>query len=223
MFENPSDEWQRLTEHYHTMFDGQLEELAGDFKDLTQTAQEVLRNEMRNRGLRDPAAPPKKPERPAAPIAVAPSHFASEVDPDTGAGGHSETKPGEEYDGSRDYTWKTTLCDCDDQDQATMLRETLRRAGIESWVDAPGRYAVDVQGPRLLVAADQLEEAVDIASQPIPKEVVEWFSEDVPEYIPPRCPQCGAEDPVLESAEPANSWLCEACGRQWVDPAAPPQ
>ena len=218
MFENPSDEWQRLTAHYREMFDGELENLAADFKALTQAAQEVLRNEMRNRGLPDPAAPPKRPERPAPPIEVEPSHFESEVDPDANAGGQRDPDPGEETDGPRDYTWKTTLCDCDDQDQAAMLREALRRAGIDSWLEAPGRYVVEALGPRLLVAADQLEEAIEIARQPIPREIVEWFNTDVPEFIPPKCPQCGTEDPVLESAEPTNSWLCEACGKQWSDP-----
>jgi ribosomal protein S27E len=99
-----------------------------------------------------------------------------------------------------------------------MLREALRRAGIDSWLEAPGRYVVEALGPRLLVAADQLEEAIEIARQPIPREIVEWFNTDVPEFIPPKCPQCGTEDPVLESAEPTNSWLCEACGKQWSDP-----
>jgi hypothetical protein len=217
MFENPADEWQRLTEQYRAMYDGELEQLAADFKDLTQTAQEVLRNEMRNRGLAEAGTPPKRVERPPRPIPVASSHFESDVDPDAGAGGHRGLDPEDESDGPREYTWKTTLCDCADRDQATMLRETLRRAGIESWVDAPGKYAIDVQSPRLLVPADQLEEASEIASRPIPKEVVDWFSEEVPEFVAPKCPQCGAEDPVLESAEPTNSWLCETCGKQWTE------
>jgi hypothetical protein len=41
-----------------------------------------------------------------------------------------------------------------------------------------------------------------------------------PEFEPPRCPQCGAEDPVLEGVDPFNTWLCEACGKQWTESAA---
>jgi len=72
----------------------------------------------------------------------------------------------------------------------------------------------------VVVAADQLEQAIEIANQPIPKEIVEESKAEVPEYVPPSCPKCGAEDPVLESAEPTNAWLCEACGAQWSDPEA---
>jgi len=229
MFENPSEEWQRLTEHYREMFDGELEQLSADFKDLTQTAQEVLRNEMRNRGLSDPAAPPKrvvraalKSEQPALamPLPVDPFHIASDVDPDDYAGVHGEAKPGDGSDGPRDYTWKTPLLDCEDREQALMLREVLRRAGIDSWIEA---QSIELAGPRVVVAADQLEEAQEIAARPIPKEIIDEYSTEAPEFVPPKCPKCGAEDPVLESADPVNSWLCEACGKEWTDPAADSQ
>ncbi|MGD0893416.1 MAG: hypothetical protein ABR923_17985 [Terracidiphilus sp.] len=221
MFENPSDEWQRLTEHYHVMYDGELENLAADFKDLTQTAQEVLRNEMRNRGLPDPAAPPKKPERPRPPIPVAQSQFESDVDPDANAGGHRELDPNGESDGPRDYTWKTLLCECDSEAEAWGLNKALSKAGIDSWILSPGRHGVN--SLRIVVAADQLDEAIEVAQQPIPQEFIDEFHEEVPEFVPPKCPQCGAGDPVLESAEPANSWLCEACGKQWTDSVPVPQ
>jgi hypothetical protein len=42
--------------------------------------------------------------------------------------------------------------------------------------------------------------------------------EAAPEYVPPTCPECHAEDPVLESADPSNNWLCEACAARWSDP-----
>ena len=41
----------------------------------------------------------------------------------------------------------------------------------------------------------------------------------MPEFEAPKCPKCGAEDPVLESVEPTNTWLCEACGKRWTEPA----
>ena len=46
------------------------------------------------------------------------------------------------------------------------------------------------------------------------------FDVDPERYGEARVPECGAEDPVLESAEPTNAWLCEACGAQWSDPEA---
>jgi len=225
---NPAEEWQRLTEHYRGLYDEELRELAADFRNLTETAQQALRSEMSSRNLADPATPPSKAD-PAAGL-----HWASSVNPDADADHFSAGpfNPGpfrarrpdagpssaEEFDGPRDYTWKTPLVDCETLEQALLLREALRRAGIESWVEAPNARAIEVLGVRVLVAADQLEQAIEIARQPIPQEIVEEFETEVPEFVLPRCPQCGAEDPVLESAEPSNSWLCENCGRQWSDP-----
>ena len=50
-------EWRRLTEHYREMSDGELYELADDFGNLTDTAQQVLRSEMKSRGLGETQAP----------------------------------------------------------------------------------------------------------------------------------------------------------------------
>ncbi len=80
---------------------------------------------------------------------------------------------------------------------------------------------MDFSNPRILVAADQLEQACDILSRPIPQAIVEESKAEVPEFETPVCPKCGAEDPVLENADPVNSWLCEDCGNQWTD--SPPQ
>ena len=59
---DPIQEWQRLTEHYRQMGDQELRELAFDFSNLTDTAQQVLRSEMRCRGLGDPQAATNAPE-----------------------------------------------------------------------------------------------------------------------------------------------------------------
>jgi hypothetical protein len=217
---NPAEDWQRLTEHYRELGDQELEELAADIVDLTETAQQVLRNEMRSRGLGERRAAGEAPRRSGP---SAPPRWASSVDPDTGEIGSRAPDGDGEDDSPRAFTWKTTLCECDDQQQAWQIREALGQAGIESWIEMPGsRYAVENSLPRVLVAADRLEDAREIAARPIPQEIVDQFREEVPEFEPPKCPECGAEDPVLESVEPTNSWLCEACGNQWTEPAAEP-
>ncbi len=239
MHDNPAEDWQGLTEVYRQMGDEELEQLAADFADLTATAQEVLRGEMTSRGLGDPRGEPGREPRngpsakPASPEpairdlgtdqvwGAAPSRWASAVDPDTGEGqidgedGDSNADDG----GPREYTWKTLLCECEDRDHAWQLREALRRAGIESWVEQPGRGWV-IGGPRVVVAADELEQAREVASRPIPQEIVDLSKMEAPEFVPPKCSACGAEEPVLESAEPTNCWLCEACGKQWSEPVA---
>jgi len=88
---NPAEEWQRLTEHYRGMLDGELEQLAESFGDLTETAQQVLRNELRNRGLDEPGAPKTAARYNAPPT---PSRFASDVDPDADVG--QQARPDED-------------------------------------------------------------------------------------------------------------------------------
>lgn len=66
MQESPDQEWRRLGEHYAGMYDEELLELARNYKDLTEMAQQVLRDEMKKRGLGEPLAPRQKmPAKPA--------------------------------------------------------------------------------------------------------------------------------------------------------------
>jgi len=217
MQSNPAEDWQRLTEHYREISDGELQELAADFADLTQTAQQVLRNEMRNRGLSEPRTADEAPRSPDSSLAP---RWASTVDPDHASGQSIDPDGCEENDLSPEYTWKTPLCECDTAEQAWQIHEVLKRAGIESWVEQPGsRYSFGLSTPRVVVAADQLDQALEIAARPIPQEIIEESSQEAPEYEAPTCPHCGAADPVLESVDPTNSWLCEACGEQWAESA----
>ncbi len=235
---DPIQEWQRLTEHYRQMGDEELRELAYDFSNLTETAQQVLRSEMRSRRLGDPEAVNEVPQdaipgprtvttAPGAPELVlnraATTHrfFGSEPElvPDT-------AENGDEGDGPHDYTWKTLLCECETAQQARELSAALKQAGIESWIEGPSSstysaYArSDLVYPRVLVAADQLERARTVAAQPIPQDIVQACAMQIPEFTPPKCPHCGAEDPVLEAVDPANTWRCEQCDEEWTEMAA---
>jgi len=218
---DPVAEWRRLTEFYRGKSDGELEELAEDFGNLTETAQQVLTDELRSRRL----SMPGRNQQQASTAEQAPrdARFASTVDPDVFAFDTNPDGADADSDGDvpHEYTWKTVLCGVDDSAEALLLREALSRAGIESWVDNRATR-VGLSGPKILVAADQLEEAREVAARPIPREIIEESREEVPDYIPPTCPKCRAEDPVLESADPANSWLCEACGAHWSDPLPDP-
>ncbi|MGA2207603.1 MAG: hypothetical protein ABSG10_12820 [Terracidiphilus sp.] len=225
---DPIFEWQRLTGHYREIGDDELRELAADFADLTETAQQALRSEMRSRGLGGPKAPE------TATTNATPSNA-----PSASAAAHVEPVPGSEYpviypgyfgrmpalvsdvpggaddEGPHDYTWKTVLCDCDTDEQAQELSAALQQAGIESWVQQSRefgrRYA------RVLVAADQLDQARAVAALPISREIVEEFQASVPDFTPPACPKCGAGDPALEGIDPVNSWRCEQCGELWSE------
>jgi hypothetical protein len=223
MQKDPLVEWQRLTETYGKMYDAELLELAEDSGNLTETAQQVLSDEMRKRGLalaRTAGAPRRSADPMLEWAAAAPgaNPEAPELVADT---------PGtdDEGDAAQEYTWKTLLCECETGEEALQLAAALRHSGIESWIEGRGgTYSpfahVDQGFPKILVPADRLEEAREIAANPIPKEIVEQSHIEVPEFEAPVCPKCGAEDPVLEGVDPVNSWFCEACENEWTETAA---
>ena len=52
-----ADEAQRLAAHYSQMYDGELLNLEADAADLTEAARQALHNELKRRGLSEPAPP----------------------------------------------------------------------------------------------------------------------------------------------------------------------
>jgi ribosomal protein S27E len=239
---DPMQEWLRLTQEYRAMSDEELLEIRRDFADLTDVAQQVLAAELRSRGLdkkiaeeRQNAAPGNSPwaKQEASPFVDRARVAMQGRVPLGGILGNNTMAPvpdvdeGSEVDDDvpHEYTWKTMLCEGMEYDQAWQIQEVLRRAGIESWIERAGggrasRFANELDGDlRVKVAADELDRARAIIANPIPQDVIDESHETVPEYESPRCPGCGAEDPVLESAEPVNAWKCESCGREWTDPA----
>jgi ribosomal protein L37AE/L43A len=237
---DPVQEWQRLAAEYRQKCDNELLELARDYADLTEPAQQALRAEMRSRGLGDPENPKSvaalrsaqsEPTQPPLPLKNAP-WAGDPVDIAFGAFGATAPEPvpdtpdeeGED-DVPHEYTWKTPVCECETSEQAQQLVEALRKAGIDGWVDGAGsrsRYSMSsLDYPRVLVAADQLDQARAIAAQPIPQEIVDDEKEEVPEFVEPKCPKCGSDDVVLEGVDPENTWRCEQCDEQWTE--TPPQ
>ena len=151
---DPIAELRRLTDHYRELSDDELRDLAADFADLTETAQQALRTEMQSRGLSLAAANSlvatnaargiKCAARPACYIRNQRAHSKSNRQcqqflraPAPTRSRHART-PTAEPDGPVDYTWKTPLCDCDTSLQARELSAALKQAGIESWIEAPG-------------------------------------------------------------------------------------
>ena len=206
MLIDPVQYWQELTENYRQMGDEELRELAANPDDLTEVARQVLRDEMRKRGLDEvkAATPPKIIDQNAVVHWESPRYR------------YMAREPSEEDDTPREFTWKTLLCECETSEEAWQIGETLRRAGIESWVTG-SRAPWGMSGPRVQVAADQLEQAQAIVARPIPREVIEDSHQEVPEFELPVCAKCGAEDTLLESTDPVNAWLCDACGARWSD------
>lgn len=212
---DPMEMWRELTRNYAQMSEGELVNLAEDFTDLTEMARQVLRDEMRKRGLGDPQDYAVRQESGAAV-----EQFRARLRAEAGADDDGES--------STEFVWKNVLCECKGQEEAWQVCEVLRRAGIESWTDRKqSSYALPDgssggQPVRVLVASDTLDAARAVTAQPIPPDVVEMSRAQNQEYEPPVCPACGAADPVLESVDPVNAWKCEVCGREWTDAAEQP-
>ena len=213
---DPMEEWRRLTQLYSEMGDLEIRELASQINDLVPAAQQVLRDELKKRGFTQ-RLPPEAQRTGQFGEAV---HWQQEDD--TAADRDEE---GSEED-SRGYTWKIALCRCETRDEAAARSEMLRRAGIESWIQtSASRFVVPwletgVGDNQVNVAADQLDHARTILAQPIPQEIIDQLKAEAtaPAFEFPRCPRCQAEDPILESVDPSNNWLCESCGHSWSDP-----
>jgi ribosomal protein L37AE/L43A len=218
---DPLAEWRRLTDYYHSLSNEELAQLAGQFGELTDTAQQVLRGELHSRGLGDPesiarAAENPSPMRASSSVRELPREPAAGPADDSADATAQQAGEGDlESEAPHDFTWKVLLCECEEWKQAWQLGQALHRAGIDNWPLSAGRTGHPYS--RVFVAADQLDQARAIASQPVPRDIVEDSEQEPGEYVVPTCPSCGAEDPVLESADPANVWSCEVCGRQWTE------
>jgi ribosomal protein L37AE/L43A len=203
---SPAEEWQRLTRLYGEMSDGELVELAASYSDLTELAQPILRDEMRKRKLPDPTV--RAAQTPRF------SEFAA-------VGLRSQEKHIEDLPDDRDYVPRAYLCECESDEQANQMGEALRREGIELVVESPhaGDRGVNAFVRRIFVPGDQLAMAREIASRPIPQDIMDQSKVRVEDFDPPKCPKCGAPDPVLDSVDPVNTWSCEVCGAIWSDSA----
>jgi len=247
---DPASEWRRLADEYHARSDEELRELAADFSDLTDTAQQALCQEMRSRGLGDPAAATAVRQQANLKQLSTNAPWSAASSADTLAQAvyaMQDSVPGligrvpnlvsdnvdqgkDNAEGTNEYTWKTELCELDTPEDAMQLQEVLKRAGIESWFNFGGytsssvpsiSHSLLIGGIKVLVAADQLDHAREIAVKPIPQEIIDESKEEIPEFVEPKCPKCGSDDVVLEAVDTQNHWRCEACDNAWTDDAEP--
>jgi hypothetical protein len=217
---DPMAEWQRITEVYRGMYDDELINLVADQEDLTEIARQVLDFELKKRGLGDlshaaPARPTPEPKRERRGVLIGNQGGASQIVLDHKA---------RMNEAPLEYSWKTLLCECESMEQALQLAEYLKLAGIDSWIEDPNAASrfkgLQDPSPRVMVAADQLEQAREIVANPIPKKIIEDAKIVAPDFDMPKCPHCGAPDPALEGVNPFNSWRCEGCGCQWTESEA---
>jgi hypothetical protein len=211
MQEDPVRYWQDLSDNYRQMSDGELLQLAEKPEDLTDVAQQVLRDEMMRRALDVPRA-----ENAASKGAAMRLDRPATVNWEPARARYQPRDEEKATDLPHEYTWKTDLCECNTREEALDLALVLKNAGIDSWISTLESKG-GMGGPRIQVAADQLDQAEAILAHYTPPAPVKE-EEEAAEFVLPVCPRCGSkEDAVLESADPVNAWLCEACGAEWTD------
>ena len=153
MWNDPATEWRRLTEHYRSLSDDELRELSADMADLTEVAHQVLRDEMKTRGLSESRAAPSLAPKKAVISQERDRWDLSLYDIPPAIGADENQDQSEPVE----YSWKTELCECETREQVWQLAEALRRAGIDSWVQGVSERSAYY--PKVMVAADQLEQA----------------------------------------------------------------
>jgi predicted RNA-binding Zn-ribbon protein involved in translation (DUF1610 family) len=209
MQNDPGTEWTRLTRLYADKSDEELLDLATDFGNLTETAQTVLRDELRKRKLGTPETVGSK--QPQELPAIFGRWSAEREAPEKSSDADDSDSVDEE--GSQElleFTWKTLLYECSSEEEVWERSLMIQLEGIENWT----------QGLQIMVAADQLDEARAILTKPIPLEIINEYRTRDDAFVAPTCPKCGGRDPQLESIDPTNTWRCENCGATWTDPAS---
>jgi hypothetical protein len=198
----PFQEWERLTEKYHALADEPLLAMHSRLDDFTQMAQDVIRKEIRQRKLEPKPEPPQ-------PIPKPKTESDSEL-------------PGGLFIDDR---WEVirlagvVACDCLTEEQIALCGNVLEQENIDFVVTRP-REILDRSFPQLLVAAEDLDRARIALAKPIEEATRQQAELDlaVGDYPTILCPSCSTADPLLESVDPGNQWLCESCGNRWSDP-----
>jgi hypothetical protein len=191
-----AEQYQELTALYGSYGDGELVELGRGMADLTEVAQEVLKGELKRRGLT--LAPT------AAPV-------------------EARVLTDEDLSDMRSYA-ALAPAECtfefEDDRGASAAYYALTVADIEAIVLSAQSTRDNVRGPRVVVTPKDAERAAAILSRPLEGEL-RPAADEAAEFALPRCPACGGEETLLESADPVNQWRCDDCGEVWLEDAAP--
>ena len=213
------EERQRLARRYAGMSDEELQAVARDAADLTQTAQSALQQEMARRGAAGVPQPP--PDVEAEAEAEDPAKAGLLADP-----GADEI----------DLQAWTMVRRFRDLPEALLAKGALESAGIECHLTDDNMVRLDwfisnlLGGAKLMVRPEDAEAAREVLDQPVPES---FEVEGAGQYRQPECPKChsvnitfeGLNKPVAYATAffgvplpiPRNSWKCEACGCRWKE------
>jgi hypothetical protein len=187
-------QYQELVTLYAGYGDAELLELAREMSDLTDMAQEALRGEISRRGLK-----PSSATEPAEPRVLSDDDLAD-------LRAFAALAPAE------------CIFEYEDGRGASAASLALREAGIDSIVLQGDGSIMDVQGPRVVVAPEDAEDAAILLAQPLAERFKTEVEESASrEFAVPACPKCQSYETLLEAVEPTNRWRCDSCGHDWLE------
>jgi hypothetical protein len=146
-------------------------------------------------------------------------------------------EPPAPVDSSSEYRELVTIHRYRDLSEALVARAVVESAGIYCFLKDENLVRLDWQvsnfigGIRLQVAAEEVEAAEAILSQPVPNEI---SIPDQPGFMQPRCPRCTSTDITWERQgrkaalaslylfslplpRGSESWHCNSCDLRWVE------
>ena len=225
---DPEKERRRLAEFYAGQLDGELEKVADQAYELTEIAREALRAELAKRGLT-----PKFVDQ--ARIVV-----KKKTEPQPGDPPPPEP-PAEEFssaDSELNFRTMIPIRKFRDLPEALLAKGSLVSAGIECALVDDNIVRLDwfwsnlMGGVKLLVDAEDVAEAEDVLTQPIPENI---DVSGMGEYEQPRCPKCKSLDVNFRELDPSaylsmmigvplpfhrRAWRCHSCKAEWEDDSA---
>jgi transposase-like protein len=198
----------RLTTLYAGMSDGELEKIASESHELTETARKAVRAEMQKRGL-------------GLTVPVGERDSVEDI----------EAEPGE-----TDLRRLTMVRRFRDLHEAMLAKGSLDSAGIECYLGDENIIRMDwfisnlIGGVKLMVRLKDLAEATEILNQPIP-EGIDYGLEAT--FEQPTCPHCESLNISFEELNKPLSygsawigvpirfsspkWKCSDCHAAWTD------
>ena len=223
---DPERERQRLRDYYSRQMDGRLEQIAAQATELSELAQEVLREELIRRGLDfELLRPPIEkipPEEPIAPTSEEPPV--------------EEQSSSEEFEREFEKRDLVTIRRFRDLPDAYLAKGVIESAGIVSFLADDITIRLNwwwsnlLGGVKLRVDADEADAAQEILRQPIPESI---DIEGVGEYQQPHCPRCQSLDVNFEELyKPIayvslylrfplpvhrKGWICQSCRHTWQE------
>jgi hypothetical protein len=238
---NEADAYCKLQELYADMSDSRIESMAENIDDLTEIAQQVLREEIAKRGL------DAQGQEAAAPVEIARRSLQSELS-DPVIPFHTPRHEADLFDSKENPVdpnehgkvipqldphaydpvaiWIVTS-----PEKARQIVGILDSAGIEWYLgpdnvkkveDFKGDFELGVE---IKVMKFQARFAQDGLRRVVPREPDEesWDQEE----FSISCPKCNSPDVIFlglvegdgkdTAAKAKNSWTCDACGHEWQD------